>query len=362
MDRCPVVQATGSSTYSPQSKMLQGWLIGRGLVPADPDVARAAYQCTGCLACHEACLHGVDVEQGLFSLRAELVGAGVSPFDLATFREDEAGLAAAQEVAVPSEYFVPEARAVAFAGCAALRKSPGVVGDLFSAMKAVGIEFVGASPDAAICCGYPLHAGGYSREFAAQAERVAAAMRRYRTVVVLSPCCLYTFRTLYAAAGVTSLPRMVLAIEMLAPLLERVERPPLQTEVAYHDSCFLGRHLELYDLPRNIIERATGRPPLELRRNRAEAPCCGAGGAWDTTAAHESARAAGNVLDMARDAGASVLVSGASRCGVHMSGVGHDVDVVDLISLIARWLGVARPARRTGSRPRGRSVSRGRSA
>ena len=49
-------------------------------------------------------------------------------------------------------------------------------------------------------------------------------------------------------------------------------------KITYHDSCYLGRANDIYDEPRELIGKMTGRF-VEMKRNRSFALCCGAGGA-----------------------------------------------------------------------------------
>lgn len=360
MDRCPVVEATGSSAFSPHAKMLSGWLLARKGAALDEDFARLAYQCTGCQACYEGCEHRVDVAGALFRLRAEWTKAGRSPYDRSLFlgEEIETGepLRLAQARLIPRRYFVPEAQAVLFPGCRALLDSPQSVRDVLRVFRGLDIEFVGASEAAASCCGYPLFAGGYLEDFARQARRLSDSLRRYRLVVALSPCCAHTMKNLFGIAGVQTPPRVTTALELVAPLVVRTRREPLGESVCYHDSCFLGRHLGLYSLPREVLGHVLGMPPKEMRRAREEAPCCGAGGAWDRVSPAGAATAALRVLKMAEDAGSDVLVTASVSCLSHFvsttrtgSRKANGVKVVELFHLLARWLGSG--SRRHASRP-----------
>ncbi len=50
-------------------------------------------------------------------------------------------------------------------------------------------------------------------------------------------------------------------------------------KIVYHDSCYLGRHNDIYEEPRKVIGSLGGVEVLEMQRNRTRSFCCGAGGA-----------------------------------------------------------------------------------
>jgi len=53
----------------------------------------------------------------------------------------------------------------------------------------------------------------------------------------------------------------------------------LDERVVYHDSCYLGRHNDVYLSPRKVIGSLAGVEIVEAPRNGTEGMCCGAGGA-----------------------------------------------------------------------------------
>ncbi len=53
----------------------------------------------------------------------------------------------------------------------------------------------------------------------------------------------------------------------------------LDERIVYHDSCYLGRHNDVYMAPRNVIGNLEGIEVVEADRNGTKGMCCGAGGA-----------------------------------------------------------------------------------
>ena len=126
--------------------------------------------------------------------------------------------------------------------------------------------------------------------------------------------------------------------EYLAELVRDGRISPARGEqrITYHDSCYLARHNDVLEAPRELVE-AVGRP-VEMARSGRNTFCCGAGGA------HMWMEERGRPINEERvreaaETGAETLAVACPYCTVMLDdGVrtsGRELRVADVATLLA---------------------------
>jgi Fe-S oxidoreductase len=115
----------------------------------------------------------------------------------------------------------------------------------------------------------------------------------------------------------------------------------LNKTVTYHDPCRLGRHLGLYDPPRELLNSIADLELREMYHHKHTAVCCG-------TSAWMNCDLASKQIQMmrlkeAKETGAQILVTACPKCQIHLTcamkdkhlGGSLNIEIRDLTTLVA---------------------------
>ena len=269
------------------------WSLAGGLLSES-----ALWACTACGACIDICPVGnepmfdiLDIRRDSVLMRsafpAELQGAfnGMerqgNPWQIA---ESRAGWTAGLGFPVPTVDENPEFDLLYWTGCAVSYdpRAQQTARALVKVLRAAGVNYA-ILGEGENCTGDVARRAGNEylyHELAAANIEALSALKPNR-IVVTCPHCFHNIGKEYEALGgrFEVLHHSELIDELIAAgRLPKGARPTQWSNVAFHDPCYLGRHNDVLDAPRNVIG-GTGLPLVEMARNGKNSFCCGAGGA-----------------------------------------------------------------------------------
>lgn len=121
--------------------------------------------------------------------------------------------------------------------------------------------------------------------------------------------------------------------------------PVENTDVyTYHDPCYLGRHNQVYDDPRDVLDAIPGLKRVEMSRSRDRSFCCGGGGLMLFYEPKEETRMGVKRVQMAAEAGANVIVTACPFCMVNIedaikvAGLEGKMTAIDLAELVEKQI------------------------
>ncbi len=149
-------------------------------------------------------------------------------------------------------------------------------------MRRADIDFAILGP-AELCTGDPARRSGNEYIFQMLAKQNVETLNGIgvRKIVTQCPHCFNTLQNEYPQLGGNY--EVVHHSQFLEWLIDQgklnVNDATLEERIVYHDSCYLGRHNDVYLSPRNVIGSLKGIQIVEAGRNGTQGMCCGAGGA-----------------------------------------------------------------------------------
>ena len=254
------------------------------------------WACTTCMACVEQCPIFIEPMDKILDMRRyQVLGRGLLPTEARSMIRDleifgdvnGKGLAHrgdwALNLGVPhisDEGLNPEI--LLWVGCSGAfhPKYQETTRAMVRILKAGGINF-GILGKEERCCGDAARRLGNEEVFLDLAVKNIASFNKYhiKKIVTLCPHGFNTLKNEYPALGGNF--EVMHAIEFVLRLIEQKKiflKYPVAKRMAIHDPCYLGRVNQIYEPLREVGRSVPGIDLKELKRNRANAFCCGGGG------------------------------------------------------------------------------------
>jgi len=231
-----------------------------------------------------------------------------------------------------------------FVGCAASYDSRAqeVARALVKNLNTLGVDF-SILGNKETCCGNEVYSLGEKGLFEELVEKNLGLFDQYGVsrIITTSPHCFHAFKNRYGR----ELP-VKHYTQYFADLIDKGKLNFLgrvEKVVTYQDPCFLGKHNNIYDEPRKIIESVPGVKFLELRMSRTRSVCCEGGGGrmWYDIPGE---RLAETRVREAIKLGAEILVVACPFClltfddAIKTTGNEDRIKVVDIMELVAEAL------------------------
>ena len=205
-------------------------------------------------------------------------------------------------------------------------------------LKEAGVDFAILGPREA-CTGDPARRMGDEYTFQKQAQQNVATLNEAKVTKIITTCphCFNTIGSEYADFG--GRYEVIHHTKFLAGLVREGKLKTLagDRKITYHDSCYLARHNDVIDEPRELV--AASGQAVEMPRNRERTFCCGAGGARMFMEEKRGRPINDERVREAAGTGADTLAVGCPFCTVMLDdGVretGAKLQVIDLATLLS---------------------------
>jgi Fe-S oxidoreductase len=208
------------------------------------------------------------------------------------------------------------------------------LGDMFFVCDTLKMQYVRLVDAPLYDAGYALWSAGFDTEARFAAEETLKVVRRFATVLVDSPTLAYLLRSRLFEQGLTHNTEILHISEFLAPHADRLPVVRTRSAAYYHDPCYLGRKLGIYEAPRRLIARCV-ESPREFFHSRELAECCGGGNSVAQSFPEVAAAQARRRLEEPVLFGVQTVVTACPTCKRTLADARGGVDVLSLIGLLA---------------------------
>lgn len=348
---CPSYKKYRFETYSTGGRL---WLIYaaiKGDLPWSDNLTKVLYSCSTCGNCLQNCRFEkfnfllVDIIE---AARAEAVKNGFYPEKQKALLERIQNKAYFNPYAeshtnneeLKKVYNLPdEAEWVYFIGCTSNYRQKSLRDATLRFLKKANLKFTLIDEH---CCCSPLIRTGQIDPINNFVKFNLAQIKNAGASKIITSCagCYRTIKKDWPKFGADYNIEIYHTIELVKKLIDEGKikfSSEYNKTITYHDPCHLGRHMNLYDIPRDVIKQVPGINFVEMKRNRQNAWCCGAGGGVKIGYPDWALEISKERLEEAKETGASILTSICPFCKTNLSDANKlfnkDFEILDLIEL-----------------------------
>jgi len=346
---CPVFDVKQNESWNTRGRVMLIKALARGELTPTPSVLDRVYSCSLCKACEVSCPSKVGVCNIIQEARASLVRNGQGPLavhcDIANAIKTSGNIFG-QPWNIPENLGAPIARLpersenLLYMGCVAGLKYSRHVENLMKILLKANLPFT-VFKSGEVCCGGFLEMVGLAEEFQ---EVVAQSTANFiemgiKKIVTLCPMCYTTFKMHYGRSSL----EVIHATELLQQLISKKRialKKPVKMWVTYQDPCHLGRHSEVYEAPRKILESIPGLKLVEMEKSRDSSYCCG--GPIRIPFIKIRTGMCKAISSEATKVDAKAIVTACPTCFHNLNAVTRDQLILDLSELVACSMGLVK--------------------
>ncbi len=356
---CPAFREIGWESVSPRGKIYFAKNMIKNRVELNQKMVENFYKCMTCGLCEEVCQVNIPLIDFWESTRFSIVNAGYGPLpvhkrlkEVAMEKHNPYG-----EEASNRGKWLPEGIEISedstllyFAGCTASYRMMELSRNSVEFFSKVGIEFNYLGEEE-WCCGSPFIRTGQLDVVADLVEHNVNtwADRGIETIVATCSGCFRTIKLDYPEFARSMGLDFNFEVLHISQLIDRLIREgkikfrkKINLTATYHDPCHLGRHVKIYDEPRNILKEL-GVELIEMEDTRGESLCCGAGGGVKSQFKELAEKISEKRVRQALNTGADMLTSCCPFCKLNLKDglkriEGAEMEIKDVIELVNECL------------------------
>ena len=332
--------------------------LWQGKLELSKDMAEVIFQCPTCNACSEACAYDMDNVALYEALRAELVDAGCGleahiPMNQAMVellnpygRDNKLKSKWTEKL----DFKIKDANTetadiLYFVGCtsALTPEIESVAINTAKVFNKLNVDF-SILGEHEVCCGSVGMRTGDHKAFNSVAQKNYELFKRSGVKTIVTSCagCYRTLKIDYADILKDLEIEVLHTVEFLNKVLneKNVQLKKLELNVTYHDPCHTGRHVGLYEEPREILKKIANL--TEMKTIKQSANCCGAGGGVKKGFPELALKIGKSRIQEAEETGAEIVVSICPFCYRNLADaiaeMGSKLKMVDLMELVEQAL------------------------